>query len=79
MLNLIILLVTFLGNASLCTGLKFAWADVHQPAPDQFTTTVRIGTPPQEFTVLIDLDNALLWVPDVKCGAGKCADYCSEP
>lgn len=57
----------------------FHSVDVHQPAPDQFTTTVKIGTPAQEFTVLINMDSAVLWVPDATCGQDACAGYCKDP
>ncbi|KAH7704629.1 aspartic protease [Aphelenchoides avenae] len=57
----------------------FHTVDVHQPAPDQFTTTVKIGTPAQEFTVLINMDSAVLWVPDATCGQDACAGYCKDP
>ncbi|KAH7675920.1 hypothetical protein AAVH_42173, partial [Aphelenchoides avenae] len=58
---------------------KVVTGDVLQPTPDQFVTTVRIGTPPQEFTVLVDYNSAILWVPDATCGKVDCAAYCKDP
>ncbi|KAH7721703.1 aspartic protease [Aphelenchoides avenae] len=57
---------------------KVVTGDVLQPVPTQFTTTVQIGTPPQELTVLLDYNSAILWVPDATCGKDACAAYCKE-
>ncbi|KAH8245687.1 hypothetical protein KR038_002447 [Drosophila bunnanda] len=44
-------------------------------ANTMYYTKIEIGTPPQEFTVLIDTGSANLWVPSIRCTALPCQNH----
>lgn len=53
-----------------------------QPLTDfddgEYTTNVSIGSPPQNFTVLVTTSTAALWVPDKTCPSSKCPSLCDS-
>ncbi|KAH8341446.1 hypothetical protein KR059_007404 [Drosophila kikkawai] len=44
-------------------------------ANTMYYTRIEIGTPPQEFSVLIDTGSANLWVPSIQCTSSPCQNH----
>ncbi|KAH7696417.1 aspartic protease 2B [Aphelenchoides avenae] len=44
----------------------------------EYIANVSIGTPPQSFLVLLDLNTAAFWVPDKRCASTKCPSFCMD-
>ncbi|KAH7694069.1 aspartic protease 10, partial [Aphelenchoides avenae] len=44
----------------------------------EYTANVTVGDPPQAFTVLLDLNTDLFWVPDKTCANSKCPAFCEK-
>ncbi|KAH7668109.1 aspartic protease 2, partial [Aphelenchoides avenae] len=45
---------------------------------NEYTANVSIGTPPQHFIVLLDIETSALWVPDKTCATKACPSYCKD-
>lgn len=44
----------------------------------EYVANVSIGTPPQNFLVLLDFNTAGFWVPDKSCPSAKCPWWCKD-
>ncbi|TKR70209.1 hypothetical protein L596_022260 [Steinernema carpocapsae] len=47
----------------------------------EYVGNISVGTPEQNFMVILDTGSANLWVPDLTCGQGggnNCAPYCND-
>jgi len=57
-------------------------AVVGQPVNDyediEYVGNVTVGTPQQQFVVILDTGSSNFWIPDKNCSGGTCDDFCGE-